>query len=141
MTPDEIKKALKCCKQPVGSGSCNKCPFDYQRIKKLGATDKSCTQLMFDCVLEYINQLEAEVESITEKFECQQQVYSDLHYIIQSHAEEIKIVKSEAIKEFAEKLKGKLFYECGDINFSETCEIRRIVDNLVKETVGETDDT
>lgn len=44
--------------------------------------------------------------------------------------------KSEAIKEFAERLKSRLFYECGDINFSETCETRRLIDNLLAEMVG-----
>ena len=46
-------------------------------------------------------------------------------------------IKAEAIKEFAKRLKDRLFYECGDINYSETCDTRRLIDNLVKEMVGE----
>ena len=69
MKPDEIKKSLECCKQPVGSGSCNKCPFDYQRTKKLEETDKSCTQLMFYCVLEYIKQLESDLQLLRNDYE------------------------------------------------------------------------
>ena len=64
MKPDEIKKALECCKSPVGSGACNSCPFDYQRKKRLAPTEGSCTVLMFDCVLVYINQLEAEKRNL-----------------------------------------------------------------------------
>ena len=55
----------------------------------------------------------------------------------QAEIERLKTAKPDAIKEFAEKMKGKLFYECGDINYSETCEIRRIIDTLVKEMVGD----
>ena len=43
----------------------------------------------------------------------------------------------EGIKEFAERLKKDLFYKCGDINYTEICDIRRLIDNLVKEMVGE----
>ena len=46
-------------------------------------------------------------------------------------------IKAEAYKEFAEKLKKDLFYKCGDINYSETCDFRKLIDNLLKEMVGE----
>ena len=49
----------------------------------------------------------------------------------------IKAAKAEAYKEFAEKLKKDLFYKCGDINYSETCDFRKLIDNLLKEMVGE----
>lgn len=45
--------------------------------------------------------------------------------------------KSEAYKEFAERLKKDLFYKCGDINYSETCDLRKFIDSLLKELGGE----
>ena len=92
MTSDEIKKALECCSEHEGCHNClceNEC----------GDLSVVTTE-----ALNYINKLEAEKKEITEKFNCQQKVYSDLHYIIQSHAEEIKTVKSEAFKELAEAI-------------------------------------
>lgn len=45
-------------------------------------------------------------------------------------------IKSEAYKEFAERLKKDLFYKCGDIDYSETCDLRKLIDNLLKEMIG-----
>lgn len=66
MTPDEIKLNLKAI------GGC----------------------VNFEA-LEYINKLEAEVESITEKFDCQQQVYADLSKIIKTQKTEIEALTME----------------------------------------------
>jgi hypothetical protein len=72
MTDNEIIKALECCRMPVGSGSCNDCPFDSQREKRLTTSDKSCTTLMFDYALDLINRQKAEIEGLkrdkTEEF-------------------------------------------------------------------------
>jgi hypothetical protein len=98
MTDAEIIKALECCRQPVGSGACNNCPFDYQRKKQLEETDKSCTELMFGCVLDLINRQQAEIERLqkeAERFADLGKMYSE--------------IKPEAYKEFAERLKGKEF--------------------------------
>lgn len=43
------------------------------------------------------------------------------------------LTASEAIKEFAAKLKERLFYECGDINYTEVCDTKRVIDKLIKE--------
>lgn len=120
-------------------------------------------------ILDLINRQQAEIESITEKFNCQQTVYADLSKIIKEknteierlnkentilsrnadtafqdglneaqelYAEEIKSrVKTEAIKEFAENCKKGL--RTGEIIMDKS--IRDIIDNLVKETVGDTE--
>lgn len=39
-------------------------------------------------------------------------------------------MRMEIVREFADRLKADLFYKCGD---TETCEARRLIDNLVKE--------
>ena len=53
--------------------------------------------------------------------------------------------KSEAIKEFAERLKNKIKTECNPygkptFDYDTSLAIMRYIDNLVKEMVGETDD-
>lgn len=121
MTDNEIIKALECC---VNQPCCTQhCP--YWRNSKAG-----CEYITPQNLLNLINSQQAKIKGLNKKVEELSEVLSD-HIKIR-----VKEIKSEAIKEFAERLKGKLFYECGDINFSETCEIRRIVDNLVKEMVG-----
>ena len=129
MTDKEIIQALECCKMPVGSGSCNDCPFDYQREKQLTSTDESCTTLMFDYALDLINRQQAEIENYsnntktmsdsiykTQKLIESQQAeierLSDLLKRNKRHTDRIRLItaetakkiKAEAIKEFAERL-------------------------------------
>ena len=80
--------------------------------------------------LEYISELEAENKRLNKKVE-------ELSEVLSEHIKiNVQEIKSEGIKEFAERLKGKLFCECGDINYSEFCETRRLIDKLVKAMVG-----
>jgi len=53
----------------------------------------------------------------------------------QAYWKAIKGAKAEAYKEFAEKLKEEMFYKCGDMNYTENCDLRRLIDNLSKEMV------
>ena len=125
MTSDRIKKALGHCE----FDNCSGCPL---------AGIGECYNIAVKEALNYINKLESEVESITMKLNCQQKVYSDLHYIIQSHAEEIKTVKSEAIKEFAKKLVAEYkttYYLPNDDDLIMVA--KSDMYNLVKEMVGE----
>ena len=111
---------------------------------------KSNLKVSSNCVileaLEYINELETEIESITGKFDCQQQVYADLSKIIKNQKTEIDGLKSrninncrhwqkkysslkaDAIKEFGKFLIDKS--ENGVISISD------IVDYVI-EMVGE----
>ena len=83
-----------------------------------------------DIVLDLINRQKAEIEELK-------------NYVNRCKSGEEYWVKcllekpNEAIKEFAERLKKNLFYRCGDINYSETCDLRKLIDNLLKEMVGE----
>ena len=128
MTDNEIIKLLECCKK----SQCSKCYYS-----------KECdgyTQVNY--ALDLINRQQAEIQRITEKFNCQQTVYADLSKIIKNQKEEIvrleyeneilsknadtafqdglneaqdlyaeqikDEIKSEAIKECAERLKEKV---------------------------------
>ncbi len=135
MTPDRIKKALGHCE----FDNCSGCPL---------AGIGECYNIAVKEALNYINKLESEVESITEKFNCQQQVYADLSKIIKNQKTEIDGLKSrninncrhwqkkysslraEAVKDFARKLKCGVPQETGVIRCKD-------VDNLVNEMVGE----
>ena len=128
MTSDEIKKALGHCE----FDNCSGCPL---------AGIGECYNIAVKEALNYINQLESEVESITEKFECQQQVYADLSKIIKNQRTEIDGLKTrninncrhwqkkysslraEAVKDFAKKLKCGVpqdtgVIRCKDVDFS-----------------------
>ena len=147
MTSDRIKKALGHCE----FDNCSGCPL---------AGIGECYNIAVKEALNYINQLESEVESITEKFECQQQVYADLSKIIKNQRTEIDGLKTrninncrhwqkkysslraEAIKEFAKKLVAEYkttYYLPNDDDLIMVA--KSDMYNLVKEMVGETDDT
>ena len=143
MKPDEIKIALgRCC----SASGCLGCLY-Y-------CGDCSCQDNLGKDALDYINKLEAEVESITEKFDCQQQVYADLSKIIKTQKTEIDGLKSrninncrhwqkkysslrtKAIKEFSERLKEKAENATTWVEIEPVVTVKNI-DNLVKEMVGE----
>ena len=76
---------------------------------------------MWDCSYNYEECQHAEIERLKSRMESDYNAKT----------------KAEAYKEFAERLKKDLFYKCGDINYSETCDLRNLIDNLLKEMVGE----
>ena len=85
-----------------------------------------------------IERLREEKQEIKDNFDCQQTVYLDLSKIIKEQADELKTAKSEAIKEFAERLKDEMRleddcqYDC--MNCLYECKgYVPIIDNLVKE--------
>ncbi len=83
----------------------------------------------------------AEIERLKECPKCVYEYDGEVtEYCVQgpcSNFKTVEQIKAEAYKEFAEKLKKDLFYKCGDINYSETCDFRKLIDNLLKEMVGE----
>lgn len=122
MTDNEIIKALECCK-PKQNRNCGDCPaYDLGNF---------CAAELRENVLDLINRQKAEIEKL-------------------------KSAKSEAIKEFADRLKEKdgyynhIFDDCVNTEFcshnyvkgrkEKSMEIRKTIDNLVKEMVGENND-
>lgn len=124
MTEKDIIKALKCCSI---EHACSKCP--YKREKGC-----SCINGVLKDTLDLINRQQAENEQLTEKFNCQQTVYGDLSEIIKKQSEELKKAKSEAIKEFAERLKKHSFFDRKDQR-KVIAEV--IIDHYLKRMVGE----
>lgn len=150
-TDEQIKKALECC-GISGRQYCDSlCPLFYNGAGSISA----CRQELHISALHLINRQEAE------KAELQREIASykseierlkkDNEYILMQHKfqrrpdgncwnDVIEKAKSEAIKEFAERLKAKIYvakFESGRKKFSVTTIDPNDINNLVKEMVGE----
>lgn len=111
MTDNEIIKALECC---IGYHECSKCPYNS------GAAGTS--ECMSECMSDtrhLIKSQKAEIDTY------QKHIDNDIIYA--------NAIKAEAIKDFAERLKENEFFA----NFTYKGEARLIIDNLVKEMIGE----
>ena len=123
MNDEEIMEALECCGEPYNI--CAECPIK---------DDHGCNEQFVNYALDIINHQQAEIEQL--KFEIAKLLPEGCPYATQvevSNKLEAQI-KSEAVKEFAERLKEIVkftddTYECW--------EIEGYIDNLVKEMVGE----
>jgi predicted RNase H-like nuclease (RuvC/YqgF family) len=158
MTDNEIVKSLEICTGKRLLEDCPECP-NYE-------SESRCKVRLSEVALDLINRQKAELQKVkaelketTEKFNCQQYVYTDLSDIIREKNAEIEKLqsdnssmqstlakmsmgveqaKAEAIKEFAERLKEKQQTFISDeyaYKFIYLIEI----DKLVKEMVGESD--
>jgi len=142
MTDNEIIEALECCKEL----KCSECP----KKTNLFATD--CDVQLCQEAIDLINRLKAEIErlqhilvSFMSEVEILERNYgadtSNIPKIAVLGTEReniIKQTKSEAIKEFAERIKKELHFISYplDMNFK-TNEVNELIDNLVKEMVGD----
>ena len=112
MTDNEIKEALECClKNEI---DCHGCP--YEEYSK-----RDCTDRFYADVIELINRQKAEIERL-----CEQNVRlnKECDYYIR-----VATAKSEAIKEFAERLKEHTH----NIEFYGEIVTTSRIDKLVKE--------
>ena len=113
MTDNEIIKALECC--GCDNYQCDNCPYAY----------KTCT--VYKDSLDLINRQKAEIERLRKKIEELSEVLSDSIRI------RYKEAKSEAIKEFAERLKR---YSCRLKDGHDMVDVI-CIDNFVKEMAGD----
>ena len=111
MTDNEIIKALECCTK---GEDCTHCPL-IEELPYCG------DDIMVDA-LNLIKRQQAEIEQL--KFEIAKLSQVEVSYKLEAR------IKSEAVKEFAVRLKCGVPQETGVIRCSD-------VDNLVKEIVGE----
>ena len=106
--------------------NCNECKI---RSGKWGTCN--CSETTANAALDLINRQKSEIEGLKKKVEELSEVLSDSIRI------RCKEVQSEAIKEFAERLKEKSFKTIRNYGLTkdvvEVCDI----DNLIKEMVGE----
>ena len=119
MTDNEIIKALECCTEDEDYTHC-------PSIKEM----PYCSNDIMVGALNLIKRQQAEIERLKNEI----QTTKDAYIMLQTKNE---IIKSEAIKEFAVRLKEKSFETIRNYGLTkdvvEVCDI----DNLVKEMVGE----
>ena len=121
-TDSEIMKALECCKSENGY-DCEECPCQSVTYKQ---GDGGCCNAVMGYALDLINRQKAEIEGLQRQ----------LHEGIDLSDTALKVVKSEAIKEFAERLKE--IYKSYDPNVGAVYKsaLFKAIDNLVKEMEG-----
>ena len=134
MTDNEIIKALECCsKSDTEDNYCDGCPYEKE---------KYCASKISKDSLDLINRLQAEIKSLERENDILSIIadtaFQDgLNEAQDLYAEQVNAeIKTEAIKEFAERLKeqsdshfdySELVFEIGEEK----------IDNLVKEMEGE----
>lgn len=135
MTDNEIMQALKCC----SVFDCDSCP-----LCSYGDTSVVCSGYLYGEIIDLINRQRAEIgrmkENHVKNFEKWELLDRKTKQFYAERYEEAKeIVKAEAIKEFAEKLKNKVIVDlfCGVDSADYLDDILfKNIDNLVKEMVG-----
>ena len=98
MTDNEIIKALEYCSTDVRENTCPKCAF-YKKHR--------CSTLMLNAVSDLINRKNAKIEELKTEIE---RLENQNTLLLKKKCKDIntarKIIKSAAIKEFAERLKA-----------------------------------
>lgn len=127
MTDNEIIKALECC----CVSECDECPYDEQT---------ACVEIMKDGALALVNSQKAEIERLechkNEVIEnCQMVMKSTEEHYNKLFEEAKEIVKSEAIKEYKEKVKAILM----DKGIYPVL-VKNALNEAEKEMVGDTDE-
>ena len=138
LTDEQIIKAMQCV---IGNGvSCSEC--EYQKALPFPSCRRMCAKNALDLISRYKaenERLEDENYTLKNKIEIRdnliEQLGSDIdvkYNTIYTMREKLKNSKSEAIKEFAERLKKHNFVDNLSLDGKETVYVDDI-DNLVKE--------
>lgn len=145
MTDNEIIKALECCAQPISI--CKEWPCYDSNVPY------PCTDQLKWAALNLIDSQKAEIERLKNKIleddillndrvqeavnvvsNADQKYIDALEEEINNKIAELKIAKSEAVKEFAERLKDNLQWDSG---YDDKFTFENDIDVLVKEMVGD----
>ena len=129
MTDEQIIKASEYCSTDVRENTCPKCAF-YKKHR--------CSTLMLNAVSDLINRQKAEIIRLKNRNAFLENEYKNQGELFW---ERVKIKQSEAIKEFAEKVKKEIckntyagFNKKGNpVNIWEAKAGFKDIDNLVKE--------
>lgn len=133
LTDEQIIKALEYCSTDVRENTCPKCAF-YKKHR--------CSTLMLNAVSDLINRRNAEIERLTAKLLVKDNINDYNTAQLRIAREELRTAKSEAIKEFAERLKRtSIGLEIGDDKKLKMTVVSTVaIDNLVKEMTEEKSD-
>ena len=127
LTDNEIIKALECCIKSSHFGECfdNKCPLVSEKGCEVGK------ETLYPYVLDLINRLQAENERLTIRLRKAEHQLDDAMKMY-------NIIKAEAYKEFAERLKEIAISRYDAFDEQEYPFVRLTdLDNLLKKLVGE----
>lgn len=137
LTDEEIKSSLEVI---ATTQNCNECKI---RNCKWGTCN--CSQITANAALDLINRQRAEIERLKECPKCVYEYDGEVtEYCVQGPCPNFKTVeqiKTEAYKEFAEKLEEKLC-DCRTVSDGEYCgfdcgDTHECIDDLLKEMVDE----
>ena len=127
MTDEQIIKALECCSTDVQENPCPKCAF-YNKHR--------CSTLMLNAASDIINRQKVKIKSLKQIINEQDKEVLKLQNRIIFWRKNLNYqpekIKSEAIKEFAERVKKHSFVDNLSLDGKETVYVDDI-DNLVKE--------
>ncbi len=121
MTDNDIIKALECCMNV--SDSCFECPF-YNKL--------TCTMRLKKSALDLINRMRAEIERLRDMVAQNEGVLPEYE----------RLIKHEAFKDLAEKLKSRKRRMCGNENgglYWDQAVLVEDIDRAVKEMTEEND--
>ena len=126
LTDKQIIKALEYCSTDVRENTCPKCAF-YKKHR--------CSTLMLNAVSDLINRRNAEIERLTAKLLAKDNINDYNTAQLRIAREELRTAKSNAIKEFAERVKRtSVGLEIGDDKKLKMTVVSTVaIDNLVKE--------
>ena len=134
MTDNEIMKALECCS--TYKGKCTDCPA-FVKVDR-----SNCKQVLLGAI-KIINHLQAENERLNNLCQEQNTEISRLQKvrinILKVMRENIEQTKTEAYKEFAERLKKKSKMRVSDIYGKRV--FTEDIDNLLNKLVGDSGET
>ena len=142
LTDEQILQALECCNSPASGKCLNKCPYyDYST---------NCSRKMISDAIDLINRLKADNERLKELCEGWKKeaykVADEKDKLYCEAVKRVKIAKTEAYKEFAERLRQfnqsvtseKWNREVYPNSWTEAYEqFDEDIDNILKEMVGE----
>ncbi len=123
MTDEQIIKALECCATDDGN-DCFQCPYCNIFFE---SGNGGCVNRCRKDALDLINRQKAENERLKRDIAIHEHVHEESNAAYQVL---VKQAKSEAIKEFAERLKTRLHR---DYNYSGKFAFETYLDNFVKE--------
>ena len=130
LTDEEVVKALECCISTTTEDACVGCPFNKQKLcdKDQWALEKYA--------LDLINRQKAEIDNLNKQMEWLTGYNGNLINVNTALSEEILLAKTEAYKEFAERLENEINIRT-TYSREQDKNVIRIMHNLLKEMVGE----
>ena len=131
MIDNEIIKALECCLKGCNAEGCDDCPL-YEKVE-------DCEIEIPIIALDLINRQKAEIERLKE---VNAGLALGLLYNVVNNDPVLRkeitaVAKSEAIREFAEKMKSTLSRLEANLSNSAYKYVPLVIDNLVKEMTEE----